>query len=279
MKKLDVRNYFCFFLLFLIQPAAWAADNLPVHLIPQPVSLVEQHGQFLFDHSVPLIINTPGQELNETANWFVNQLTTTTGVTIQQRKSGKNGIHLSLITSGDKNIIGKEGYILSVSPTSVSLKANTVAGIFYGMQTLLQLFPADARTIFAGEQKRLGIPCLVITDYPRFAWRGIMLDVSRHFFTKEEVEKFIDEIVMFKYNVLHLHLSDDQGWRIEIKSLPQLTKEGAWRVKRTGQWGQFLPALANEPATDGPPGRDRCACSQSRVDFRLSQSFVYSTAI
>ena len=73
-----------------------------------------------------------------------------------------------------------------------------------------------------------------------------MLDVSRHFFTKEEVKKYMVQMARYKYNVLHLHLSDDQGWRIEIKSLPQLTSVGAWRVKRSGLWGEFLPALANE---------------------------------
>ena len=78
-----------------------------------------------------------------------------------------------------------------------------------------------------------------------------MLDVSRHFFTKDEVERYIDEMVRYKYNTLHLHLSDDQGWRLEIKSLPQLTQHGAWRVARTGRWGEFLPPLANEPATYG----------------------------
>ena len=78
-----------------------------------------------------------------------------------------------------------------------------------------------------------------------------MLDVSRHFFTKKEVKKYMDQMATYKYNVLHLHLSDDQGWRIEIKSLPQLTSTGAWRVKRTGLWGEFLPALAYEQATDG----------------------------
>ena len=89
-------------------------------------------------------------------------------------------------------------------------------------------------------------PCVSITDYPRFGWRGLMLDVSRHFFTKKEVEKYMDQMAAYKYNVLHLHLSDDQGWRIEIKSMPQLTNVGAWRVKRTGLWGEFLPALAYE---------------------------------
>jgi hexosaminidase len=95
------------------------------------------------------------------------------------------------------------------------------------------------------------IPCVEITDYPRFGWRGLMLDVSRHFFTKDEVKHYIDDMVRYKYNTLHLHLSDDQGWRIEIKSLPQLTQHGAWRVARTGRWGEYLPPLANEPTPYG----------------------------
>jgi hexosaminidase len=95
------------------------------------------------------------------------------------------------------------------------------------------------------------MPCVDIKDAPRFGWRGLMLDVSRHFFTKQEVEEYIDQMARYKYNILHLHLADDQGWRIEIKSLPELTKIGAWRVKRTGRWGTFLPALAGEPTPDG----------------------------
>ena len=83
-----------------------------------------------------------------------------------------------------------------------------------------------------------------------------MLDVSRHFFTKQEVEKYIDEMVRYKFNTLHLHLSDDQGWRLEIKSLPMLTKTGAWRVSRTGRWGEFMPALADLVAVNGDPTSD-----------------------
>ena len=88
------------------------------------------------------------------------------------------------------------------------------------------------------------MPCVDIKDAPRFGWRGLMLDVSRHFFTKQEVEEYIDQMARYKFNTLHLHLADDQGWRIEIKSLPQLTQVGAWRVKRTGRFGTFMPALS-----------------------------------
>jgi len=247
MKRISSAIYFCFFLMISFSPAVRAADNPRIHLIPQPVSVSEHPGEFMLDQKIPLLIDATGQELNETASWFIDQLKSVSGISLTEKKSGKKGIHLKL--TSDKNIIGKEGYTLSVTPSSISLSANTPAGIFYGMQTLLQLLPAN--TTATNGAKSLAIPCVEITDYPRFGWRGIMLDVSRHFFTKAEVEKYIDEIVRFKYNVLHLHLSDDQGWRIEIKSLPRLTSVGAWRVKRTGSWGQFLPALANEPATDG----------------------------
>jgi hexosaminidase len=144
----------------------------------------------------------------------------------------------------DRNLLGAEGYTLSVTPSRITIRANEAAGVFHGLQTLLQLIPAAAKGTAS-------IPCVEITDYPRFGWRGLMLDVSRHFFTKDEVKKYIDEMVRYKYNTLHLHLSDDQGWRIEIKSLPMLTQQGAWRAARTGAWGSFLPALAHEPTTYG----------------------------
>jgi hexosaminidase len=95
------------------------------------------------------------------------------------------------------------------------------------------------------------MPCVSITDYPRFGWRGLMLDVSRHFFSKAFVKQYIDEMVKYKFNVFHWHLTDDQGWRIEIKGLPELTAKGAWRVPRTGQWNSFTPPQPGEQATDG----------------------------
>ncbi len=216
----------CFFLMVTCLPAVRAADNPRIHLIPQPVSVSEHSGEFTLDQKIPLLIDAPGQTLDEPAAWFIKELHSISGIQLQEKKSGKKGIHLKL--TSDKNIIGKEGYTLSVTPSSISLSANTPAGIFYGMQTLLQLLPANTIAATGAGVKKLAIPCVEITDYPRFGWRGIMLDVSRHFFTKAEVEKYIDEIVRYKYNVLHLHLSDDQGWRIEIKSLPKLTS--VWRL-------------------------------------------------
>jgi hexosaminidase len=127
----------------------------------------------------------------------------------------------------------------------IIVSANKPAGLFYGMQTLLQLIPTEK------QNKSIKIPCVNIVDYPRFGWRGLMLDVSRHFFTKEEVKRYIDQMVKYKYNTFHWHLADDNGWRIEIKAYPKLTNIGAWSVARTGRYGSFEPEEAGEPATYG----------------------------
>ena len=122
------------------------------------------------------------------------------------------------VTSPADPALGQEGYELQITPTAVTLAANSPAGIFYGQQTLRQLRTADG-----------ALPCCRIWDKPRFSWRGLMVDVSRHFFTKEEIKHFLDVMAVHKLNVFHWHLVDDQGWRIEIKKYPRLTEVGAWR--------------------------------------------------
>jgi hexosaminidase len=213
---------------------SYAAPAPPshIHIIPQPVSVTEKSGHFSL--SAATHIQTQGDSLTTPASWLAERLH------LQQGSGGKTRIILEI----SKQNTNPEGYTLSVSASTIRIAASSPAGIFYGMQTLLQLLPADAGSTAE-------IPCVDITDYPRFGWRGLMLDVSRHFFTKQEVEQYIDQMARYKYNTLHLHLSDDQGWRIEIKSLPQLTQHGAWRVARTGRWGEYLPALAGESTTYG----------------------------
>ncbi len=176
------------------------------------------------------------------------------------------GIRSEVITINDKNVrsgvyleinlyrdstIGEEGYNLNVGNEIIRIVANTEAGLFYGFQTLLQLMPPGIEDSISFTHKTIEIPCVEITDYPRFQWRGLMLDVCRHFFTIDELKRMIDEMVQYKFNVLHLHLSDDQGWRIGIKALPELTKTGAWRVPRTGLWWEREPPAESEPASYG----------------------------
>ncbi len=112
--------------------------------------------------------------------------------------------------------IGDEGYTLKITPQKIILSANKPQGLFYGVQTLMQLIPPKDYGYEQTKNIQFKISCVTITDYPRFGYRGMMLDVSRHFFTKEFIKKYIDEMAKYKFNVFHWHLTDDQGWRIEI---------------------------------------------------------------
>lgn len=147
--------------------------------------------------------------------------------------------------------LGTEGYTLQVNSKGVLIQANQPAGLFYGIQTLYQLLPKEIEGKKAQASVKWVIPFAKIQDVPRFAWRGMMFDVARHFFTKQQVKQFIDEMVAYKYNLLHLHLTDDEGWRIEIKSFPNLTKKGAWNVPKIGRFTEFSKPEPNEPRTQG----------------------------
>jgi hexosaminidase len=143
-----------------------------------------------------------------------------------------------------------DGYELVVTTRGVRIQSATPAGLFYGVQTLLQLLPPEIESA-TRRDAAWTVPCVHIVDYPRFQWRGLMLDVSRHFFAKEFVERYIDRMARYKMNVFHWHLTDDNGWRIEIKGLPQLTQVGAWRVPRLARWGSREAPREGEAATDG----------------------------
>ncbi len=141
------------------------------------------------------------------------------------------------------NTLGAEGYTLAADEDSVVIVAPSGAGLFHGAQTLRQLLPFGVESHLS--ERRVGswrVPALRVTDAPRYAWRGAMLDVSRHFFTVDEVKQYIDILALYKYNVLHLHLADDQGWRIEIKSHPELVSMGATSEVGGGPGGFFSQA-------------------------------------
>lgn len=221
-------------------------------LIPQPVSTIVLKDSFLL-RSETTIITYDSTEAVNTANWLQSFLQTSFGQPVANMgntTAASNTIQLTINKTTD-NSIGDEGYKLFVRPNGISITANKPAGLFYGVQTLLQLLPAAIEAPGTTQNSPYKIPCVAITDYPRFKWRGIMLDVSRHFFTIKEIKQLLNEMARYKFNILHLHLTDDNGWRVEIKSLPQLTKIGAWRVARTGWWGTYQPAAGNENATYG----------------------------
>ena len=151
--------------------------------------------------------------------------------------AARGGIIIRLVS--DRAPLGNEGYELFVSSDSVRLIASQPAGLFHGIQTIRQLLPPDIESDMGAERAQWTIPALNIVDQPRFAWRGAMMDVARHFFTVDEVKQFIDMLALYKLNVLHLHLADDQGWRIAINSRPKLTSMGSLTEVGGGPGGFF----------------------------------------
>jgi hexosaminidase len=215
-----------------------------ISIIPQPVSMVTGTGSFMLPSDLAIITGN-NDDVKRTAGFLSKTISSLTGIQVVVKEGNGTTSKSIFLTLGADKTIPKEGYRMKVAADGVSIIASDAAGIFYGVQTLLQLLPNTMAV------REWVIPAVTITDYPRFGWRGLMLDVSRHFFTKQQVKDYIDEMVKYKFNLLHLHLSDDQGWRIEIKSLPKLTEVGAWRVDKTGTFGRFSNPLPNEPKNYG----------------------------
>lgn len=215
-------------LFFLISCFAQAQHAI----IPNPVSYIAEKGNFVVTPTTKVVLKNSNSELFQVADLFFSSFVIK-GLKVVQSKPNANSknIEISLNSTADESI-GKEGYSLKVRQNKVELKANNVIGVFYALQSLDQLFDFNAKS-----NGNVVLPACTITDFPRFGWRGLMLDVSRHFFSTSDVKKYIDWMSKYKFNVLHWHLSDDNGWRIEIKALPKLTEIGAWRVERFGAFG------------------------------------------
>ena len=240
-----------FLLFFLISfNSTSQVPKNTISIIPQPVHILKGTGHFTFPKEV--LIHAPDSpELVKTISILSERLSLPTGnhVTFATSSNGAT-IQLLLNDSYDSQL-GKEGYTLSVTHIGIKIKANQPAGLFYGVQTLLQLLPSQIESKVLIKNINWVVPIVEIQDFPKLGWRGLMFDVARHFFTKDEVKQYIDAMSRYKYNVLHLHLTDDEGWRIEIKGYPKLTEIGAWNVKREGEFGDFIPPLANEPRNYG----------------------------
>lgn len=191
----------------------------------------------------------------ETGKFLVGHLSKSTGYRfkisgkISADKEAGIGDGILLTTNGADASEGGESYELTVATNRVVIRAPTQAGLFYGAQTLLQLLPPEIFSSNAVANTDWQAPCVHIEDWPRFQWRGYMLDVSRHFFTKPEVEQMLDVMAEHKLNTFHWHLVDDQGWRIEIKKYPKLTSVGAWRG------GVGFGLASNSTTAYGPDGR------------------------
>lgn len=199
------------------------ADLSKVSFIPLPIAVMATGSSYMIDQSTEVYVADKAEEVLKTAGILVEQIEFLTGfkpaIKVINESSVQEGIVLTL--NADEESLGTEGYQLEIDENGIIVKANQTSGLFMGIQTLLQAIRQAE-----GEQPRWIVPSGSITDYPEYAYRGAMLDVSRHFFGVDVVKRLIDQMSAYKLNRLHLHLSDDQGWRIEIKSWPKLTTIG-----------------------------------------------------
>lgn len=217
-----------------------------ISIIPEPVSLLEKGGYYVLPDEVVISIPS-GKETAYVTGLLKEKLSHAPGKKITVRKDKTSGdIELSLNKKTD-SVLGEEGYTLNVTSQKITIRANKPAGLLYGVQTLFQLLPPQIESNKRIENVLWQVPLVEVTDYPRVGWRGMMLDVARHFFTVDEVKQYLDNMVKYKYNMFHWHLTDDEGWRIEIKSLPRLTEIGAWRTEQIGWFGGF-----SQPDPDAP---------------------------
>lgn len=217
--------------------ASCMADGLSI--IPRPTKLVEGNGQFTFGQVTTAWADAyEGDSIQSLLKSFEQEFTSTTGLAFKASKAAKAALQLRLNPS-----LKGESYCLTVSKTNVIIEAARPVGFFYALQTLKQMLPT--RAVMAGVSVEKGtsmtLPVVEIEDAPRFGWRGFMLDEGRHFFGKKAVKQVLDVMAAYKMNRFHWHLTDDQGWRVEIKKYPRLTTYGAWRNTMTLSWGNTLP--------------------------------------
>ena len=222
----------------------FTSDDLSI--IPQPQSMVLGKGYFQFTQETVFVIDPA---LMPARLPFFEQFERASGFKFAVQKVALSGN--SVVIDTDKSL-PKEGYTLAVTPQQISIKAADYNGALYALQTLRQLLPNEVESSELVKRDWL-VPAVTITDAPQYQCRGLMLDVSRHFFPKEYILKTLDRMAMLKLNTFHFHLVDNEGWRIEIKKYPKLTEVGAWRVDQEDKlWDERTPnpdnAFAN-PAT------------------------------
>ena len=210
-----------------------------VHIIPVPMQVTEGKGVFTIQNGTRILVDeTNGTQ--EMADLLSEKISFSSGLKLETKSYNaafptNNSIVFS--TLGADVTLGKEGYTIDISETNVTVRATNANGFFYGLQTLLQLLPVDIEKHSSGV-KSYSLPVVSIKDKPRFSYRGMHLDVGRHMFPVEFIKKYIDLMAMYKMNMFHWHLTDDQGWRIEIKKYPKLTEVGS--IRKGSQIGKTL---------------------------------------
>lgn len=205
--------------------------NEGINVTPVPLELKQNEGSFELSKNVVFAVNDPS--LDKVASYFAAKIKNSTGYDLDIKTNVPSSNYVSI--NLDKDIaVNDEGYLLEVSEKGIDIKAKTPQGAFYGMQTVMQLLPAEIESPTVIKNIAWKAPCVSVKDEPRFLYRGQHLDVCRHFADVDYIKKQLDVLAMFKINTFHWHLTEDQGWRIEIKKYPKLTEIGAKRVEGDG---------------------------------------------
>jgi len=244
-----IKKILCISVLWVVacqsqREAVFTMKDLAV--IPQPESVVLGKGSFRFTKETVFVIDPA---LMRARRSFLEQFEKASGFRFSVQKVAllTNYVMIDTDTS-----LPKEGYTLTVNPKEIIIKAGGYNGALYALETLRQLLSKEFEST-TPVKTDWAVPAVTITDAPQYAWRGLMLDVSRHFFPKEYILKTLDRMAMLKLNTFHFHLVDNEGWRIEIKKYPKLTEIGAWRVDQEDKlWNERTPNSANafaNPAT------------------------------
>lgn len=198
-------------------------DPATFAIVPRPVRLEPQTGVFTLSAATSIVADASASSQARNLNkWLSKAMGFRSG-------TDRDGTRITLRLDPALTQLGREGYMLEVSPTDINMRATTLTGLFYAVGTLRQLFPLDIYSATPTRGTVWQIPCVKIADRPRFGWRGLMLDVSRHYLTASDIKKLLDLMALHKLNVFHWHLTDDQGWRLQIKKYPKLTQLGAKR--------------------------------------------------
>lgn len=217
------------------RPTSPEAELAFSRVIPKPVSATATGKTFLITENITIAFDSSAAEMRGVANYLAETLNTVTGLSINVASNTDDAAIVLTLQDGDSNL-GDEGYELKIDERSITITANKPAGAFYGVQTLRQIIADKGDD---APRKEWEVATGTITDSPEYAWRGSMLDVARHFFAVQDVKRYIDLLSLYKINILHLHLSDDQGWRIEIKSWPNLTAIGGQSQVGGGKGGFY----------------------------------------
>lgn len=228
-----MKRYLLMTALAMMCATVHAQESTPsFSIIPEPVEAIAADGQFAITRETQIVVS--GKDVHSSADFLMDYLNHYLGYPLKMEKKAKGSNCISLVNKKNGEVPG--GYTLEVSANGIAIEGNDAAGVFYGMQTLIQLLPTRAGVLPV-------LQAVKVRDYPRFEYRGMHLDVVRHYFPVSYIRKYLDYMALHKLNYFHWHLTDDQAWRIEMKSHPRLTESGS---NREGEIEGLYPGVYKE---------------------------------